>query len=233
MQQRQKEYLSFNKKQKEKFYVQLQEESTRSDSAKRYFPKQSKVVQLVGKNAGNMRSTGVLFFGSLLRFIFICVIVCSLFLGGCYFKNEIDYSFKRNSSLKNGIGLNAMATTLFDIRADQTETLSEFIASDFSFSENEIQNWKTSISEDLNTIENLSYHRSYSKVVNGYVSLLEMLQTYIDQMEDGDIETARLTLKKYYILINEQKYILAQALEKNGVSHSVTDTDIRYSYFAY
>lgn len=218
-------------------------ETKNPDGTKWYIPNQEKLDCLAEKKNGRQCKQNSIFSGKFLRFVFVSFIVCTLFLGCCFLKNEFEYQskngglfnsfFENQRSLKNGIGMNTMATTLFDIREEQTETLIEFVSSGYSFSDEEIEIWKTSISEDLKTIENLSYHRSYFKVVDGYVSLLETLNTYIVQMESGDRQSARLTLEKYNLLISGQKYILAEALEKNGVSHSVREDGISFSYYVY
>ena len=133
----------------------------------------------------------------------------------------------------NGLGLNNMANTLWDIKDRQTNQLNSYIISGYAFSEEEMTAWQDSISKDLVTIENLIYDKSYSEVVEGHTTLLYFLQEYINHQQAGSRELAMNAHKEYSTLLTKLQSIFAEALKRNGVKYEITESGLTFMYYYY
>ena len=133
----------------------------------------------------------------------------------------------------NGLGLKNMADILWDIKEKQTDTLNAYVSGGYAFSEDEITAWQDSISKDLNTIENLTYDKSYLDVIEGYKSLMCILRDYISYELAGNSEKSVASHSEYSSLLPELHYIFAEALEKNGVEYTLDEIGLTFVYYDY
>lgn len=133
----------------------------------------------------------------------------------------------------NGLGLKDMANTLWNIKDRQTIKLNTYIASGYAFSDEEMIAWQNSITEDLTVIEKLTYDKSYSKVVEGHINLLNALQDYINYQKAGNRELAMDAHWEYSTLLAKLYPIFAEALERNGVEHELTESGLSFNYYHY
>lgn len=216
------------------------EEIEKPDGSKLYVPKQAALKKQERRHQlHHALSSGV---KAACKTTLTVILILTAISGISFFANQnhtgtnpittITKTFRAPNTYVNGLGLKNMANTLKDIRDAQTQALSDYVAGNYSLTDEEISAWLLDIAADKKAIETLPHDESYSQVVDAHTSLLDTLQSFITHAESADWAAARTDHGKYVLLLEEIHPIFASALKENNVNHALhEDGSLWFEYY--
>ena len=81
-------------------------------------------------------------------------------------------------------------------------------------------------------IREMPHDPSYSAVLEGYISLLDVLQEYVTYSIAGDSQKMNHSYNEYVSLLETVRLRLAAAFERNHVKYVLTDERFTYYYYS-
>lgn len=221
------------------------DEVIQPDGSKYYIPKRKKFHKHEKWHQRKHILVGTI--GRVIRIGFLVCILFVFFSAVSKYASQIDLNFGDGVGMRpeflhsvgirntmvDGLGMRDMLDTLFDISDAHTDTLNLYVASGYSFSDDELKSWMDRIDADLIVIGRLPHDDSYSEVVDSYILLLNTLKAYVMYSREGNLVLAQAVYAEYSTLLQELMWNLAKAFDRNGVQYTWEEGKIIYTYYQY